>query len=283
MRVVSWNLGAAFGPYKQWHDRAWHWLAAVDADLALLQECIPPDWARELWTIQTLPFQFWASALVAKPELQLRPLELERHSLLRRFGSYLATGQMADEDGQPMLVASVHTRAAEAPDWVTAGHDRTALARASVGEPWSNDIAFAGYQELLEMRGQDQPFLIGGDWNTARYLDQDDVPAADGAEFFARAESAGWRDITLDAGGREGRSWYGAGTPRPWQPDHVFADERTAGGLRSFGIEAYPVETLGLSDHAPLVVELDVQRQGRPGEGTDGGRSRRLVSVHARP
>ena len=33
-------MGAAYGPYRQpaAHDRAWHWVAAVDPDLALLQE-----------------------------------------------------------------------------------------------------------------------------------------------------------------------------------------------------------------------------------------------------
>ena len=57
MKIVSWNMGAAFGPYGQWHDRAWHWLAALDPDLALLQECVPPDWAHERWTVVNLPFR----------------------------------------------------------------------------------------------------------------------------------------------------------------------------------------------------------------------------------
>ena len=42
------------------------------------------------------------------------------------------------------------------------------------------------------------------------------------------------------------------------RPDHVFADPTTAATLRSQAIEAYPVEGLGLSDHAPIVLELDL-------------------------
>jgi hypothetical protein len=266
-------MGAAFGPYVQWHDRAWHWLAALDPDLALLQECVPPDWTRERWAIENLPFQFWASALVAKPELRLASVDFDEASLLGRFGSYLATGEITMPNGASMLVASVHTQAAEAPDWVTAGHDRSAIARESVGVPWSNDVAFAGYRELPVARPPEQKFLIGGDWNTARFVDEDGIPEADGAEFFGRSAEAGWREISLDPDGREGRTWYGPGGPRPYQPDHVFADARTAKLVSSMKIEAYPVETLGFSDHAPLVIELDVDAETSAGEeGTDGRR-----------
>jgi len=72
---------------------------------------------RERWTVADLPFQSWASALLAKPELGLRPVTLEPASVLDRFGSYLATGEISTADDESMLVASVHTRAAEAPDW----------------------------------------------------------------------------------------------------------------------------------------------------------------------
>jgi hypothetical protein len=281
MKLVSWNLGVAFGPYVQWHDRAWHWLATLDPDLALLQECVPPDWARERWAIVNLPFQLWASAIVAKPELGLAPVGVDKASLLGRFGSYLATAEIPIPSGGPMLVASVHTRAAEAPGWATSGHDRTAIARVSVGAPWSNDVAFAGYRELFAARPTHQRFLIGGDWNTARFVDEQGVPKADGAEFFQRSAGVGWREITLDADGHEGRTWYGSGGPLPYQPDHVFADAATAKQVRSMEIEAYPVETLGLSDHAPLVLELELGPGTQTGEDGIGVRERHLIDADA--
>jgi hypothetical protein len=43
-----------------------------------------------------------------------------------------------------------------------------------------------------------------------------------------------------------------------YQPDHLFAASVTAAKLLSRSIEAYPVERLGLSDHAPIVIDLDV-------------------------
>ena len=263
--MVTWNLGGAYGPYMQWHDRAWHWLAALDPDLALLQECVPPAWACERWTVVTLPYTFWASALVARSALALRAVPLAEGTLLHRFGSYLATGEVTLPEGTSLLVASVHTRAAEAPDWVTEGHDRGSLARASVGVPWSNDVAFAGYAELAAGRR----FVIGGDWNTARFVDAEGQPTLSGAEFFDRARQAGWAELTVDAEEREGRSWYGSDAPRAYQPDHVFADPVTAAGLCSQSIEAYPVERLGLSDHAPIVLDLDLTA-GTPGPHADG-------------
>ncbi len=203
MKVVSWNLGAAFGAYVESHDRAWNWLAAVDPD-----------------------------------------------SLLGRFGSYPATAFVRVRDVS-LLVASVHTRAAVAPEWATAGFDRAAMARKSVGEPWSNDVAFAGYRDLVA----DRRFLVGGDWNTGLWADENGRLKPDGVEFLDRAEAAGWKDVSLI---EEGRTWYGFEGIRPYQPDHVFADELTAYHNRTRSIDTYPVKTLELSDHAPLVLDLGV-------------------------
>ena len=50
MKLVSWNLGAGWGRWRDdpaLHERAWHWLAAFDPDIALLQATVPPDWAKE--------------------------------------------------------------------------------------------------------------------------------------------------------------------------------------------------------------------------------------------
>ena len=180
------------------------------------------------------------------------PVPLELTSVLGRFGSYLATAELPLAGGVSLLLASVHARAAVAPDWVTDGRDRVALARSTVGIPWSNDVAFAGYRELAEGR----PFLIGGDWNTARYADEEGIASADGSEFFTRATEAGWTDLSLDVDGREGRTWYGPGGPRAYQPDHVFSDRDTAAEIRFYAIDPYPVVALGLSDHAPIMIDI---------------------------
>ena len=142
-------------------------------------------------------------------------------------------------DGIPVFVSSVHTSARLAPERGHPGFDRAAIARPSVGEPWWNDVAFAAYRELLA----DRRFILAGDWNTSRWLNAEGVPTVAGAEFFARAEDAGWVELSLDADGREGKTWFGSNNPRTHQPDHVFADPKTAATLGSFAIEPWPVLT----------------------------------------
>jgi len=265
MRIVSWNLGAAYGPYVERHDEAWRWLEALDPHVALLQETIPPAWASERWTVVHRPFQHWCSAVLARPSLGLRELQLPAGSLLDRFGAYLATAVLDD-----LVIASVHTRAKEAPEWVTAGHDRAAMARPGEEDPWSNDVAFAGYRDLAGGRR----FLVGGDWNTGRYARLDGSIAPRNAAFFARADSAGWAELSVDQDGREGRSWFGGDPRRPYQPDHVFADRTTAGLRRQAMIDPRPAE-LGLSDHAPIV--LDVDMEVSPSERAEVHRQRRWL------
>jgi hypothetical protein len=46
MRIVTWNMD--YWQHHAVHAEAWHWLLdELDPDLALLQECVPPDWVRE--------------------------------------------------------------------------------------------------------------------------------------------------------------------------------------------------------------------------------------------
>ena len=74
---------------------------------------------------------------------------------------------------------------------------------------------------------------IAGDWNTSRWLDEHGVPEPAGQEFLHRAAAAGWVELSLDADGREGKTWYGSTNLRLRPLDHVFADTGTAATLRS--------------------------------------------------
>jgi endonuclease/exonuclease/phosphatase family metal-dependent hydrolase len=254
MKIVSWNIGAGYGRWHEdtdLHDRAWRWLDEVEPDLALLQETRPPAWTKDRWSIFHLPYRLFTSAIVARREIEMREINLDQAPTLARFGGYLATVEVAFGDREPLFVASVHTSAKLAPEWGHPTLERAAIARRTVGEPWWNDVAFAGYQQLVK----DRRFLVGGDWNTARFVDEAGAPSIEGAEFFDRAARAGWVEVSLDEAGREGRTWYGSTSPRPYQPDHVFADEQTARMVTSFHIDSWPA-TLGLSDHAPLVMSL---------------------------
>jgi hypothetical protein len=114
MEILCWNLGFASGRRREepgLHDRAWHWIAAVDPDLAFLQEVEPPSWALERWEIDVLPHHFWASAVLARHGSGLAPVELPAGGVIGAAKGYQATAEILLADGIPLLVASVHTPA----------------------------------------------------------------------------------------------------------------------------------------------------------------------------
>jgi hypothetical protein len=190
--------------------------------------------------------------VLARRGLGIKPVSLPDGGVLDRFGSYLATVELEASGLGPLIVASVHTPAREAPSRTYPGLDPAAIARPGTDGPWLNDVAFAGYRDLLEGRR----FVVGGDWNTSRWVDERGVADVAGAAFFDRADSSGWVEVSLDPDRREGKSWYGSSSPRTHQADHIFTDAITAAAVRSFTIEPWPVAELGLSDHAPLLIEI---------------------------
>jgi hypothetical protein len=250
MRIVTWNLGAAFGPYREDHDRAWRALLGLGPDLALVQEAIPPPWLSPEWHVIVGPFQFWASAIVSRRPLE--PVVPEPESHLGRFGSYLAIARYPLEGGATATVASVHERTRPASDRLLRGLDAERLRRPSVPEPWWNDVVWHGLAELVRK----SRFIIGGDWNTSRYVDQDGESEPAGREFMDRAEADGWVDLHQRAMGREERSWYGTLGPREHQPDIIFSDAVTASGLVSCWVEQRMARDEHLSDHAPVIADL---------------------------
>ena len=72
MKVVTWNMG--YWGHASAHDAAWHWLLdELSPDIALLQECRPPDWVSESGrrvlfdpAYPGTPTQPWGTALVTK-------------------------------------------------------------------------------------------------------------------------------------------------------------------------------------------------------------------------
>ncbi len=251
MRVVSWNLGFAYS-FKASHERAWHYLAALDADVAFLQEVKPPAWASERWDIDMAPHKHWGSAIVAKRELGLTSPPDRTLGVLGQFGAYLATATLTPAAGVSLLVASVHTSARVASQDTLAGLDPEAIRRPSVDAPWNNDLAYSAYRDLVKGRR----FLVSGDWNTARLWDKV-YGGSGGVEFFDRAAADGWVECHRMFHDEEGRTWF-RGNEQPYQLDHAFCDPVTAEVLKSCEVDPYPVETLGLSDHAPLVMEFEM-------------------------
>jgi exonuclease III len=250
VRIVSWNLGANTTSRRATvHERAWHYLAALDPDVALLQEATPPQWARERWSIVAPASARWGSAIIARPELRLTPGPVDMEGGFRE-GVLLATADLELTPGMPLLLGSVHAVVGRLGEAVLAGYDAAAIKRPREPIPYPNDIAYAIYRERVNGRR----FLVSGDWNIARLWD-DHHRGTHEIDFFTRAGEDGWVECYRLFHETEGRTWF-RGSDLPYQLDHAFCDAETAKRLRSCQIDPHPAESLGLSDHAPLILEL---------------------------
>lgn len=252
MRVVSWNLARnTVGKNAAKHEGAWRYLEALDPDLALLQEVEPPGWAstRSDWTMVRGRFAQWGSVIVAKAPLRLTAYDGPLVGALDEWG-YLATATLEVPGRMPLLVASVHTPAGKAKPPFLGSLDPMSIKKSCEKKADSNDVAF----EIYRQRTRGHRFLISGDWNVARLWDYPCHRTCE-TEFFKRACAHGWVECypKFHPEG-EGRTWFGG--PKPYQMDHAFCDRQTAEALLSCDIDAHPAETLGLSDHAPLLLEF---------------------------
>jgi hypothetical protein len=251
MRVISWNMGLARGRRSATHDQAWHYLLGLGPDLAFVQEALPPTWIRGEGALIQGPFKQWGSAIFS-PRYPLERFSLAKESNLRSLGEYLAFAVASLPDGSDALVASVHARAARATAAQLGSLDPDDVARPSSDGPMVNDVVFVGLHELSQGWSS---FLVAGDWNTARHQGGDRASKA-GAEFFDRVSDGGWFDCVWDKLGEEVKTWFREGD-KLIQDDHAFCDQGL--GLRLKHVRA-PDDAptfLGLSDHAPLILDFD--------------------------
>ena len=132
-----------------------------------------------------------------------------------------------------------------------AGYSPSEIKLPGYKKAWYYDVPFAIYRD-----GMQGPFLVSGDWNVSPDLWDKLHTNSHEAEFFGRAAASGWKDIYRQSHSAEGRTWFRKNDP-PYQPDHAFCDSTTALRVRSCEIDDYPAATLKVSDHAPLLIELD--------------------------
>jgi endonuclease/exonuclease/phosphatase family metal-dependent hydrolase len=196
------------------------------------------------------PFKQWGSA-VFSPRYPLQRVGLPEDSNLRRFGSYLAFATASLPDGSDVVVASVHARDGEATPGQLGRLDSRTIKRPSLRKPRVNDAVFGGLVEMI-----DGPFILGGDWNTARTQSARRA----GEEFFERVKEQGWWDcVYRGTGGKELQTWFGGRGGKLIQDDHVFCSKELGKRLRRAWVATQASTELRLSDHAPLVIEFEVE------------------------
>lgn len=265
MRVVSWNM-AYMKPGKfrgrENRRRQWALLAALDPDIALLQECQPadlnalaPQWMPGRYDIIGLPrsSRVGGSSILAKKELALRPgpeVPTQHEHLWEAFRGYVTTGVVDLHGGGSVTLASVHALAGSDTPATVTDADSAAARRPSRARAGHNDLAALMLQEM-----QSDRFVFAGDWNVARLFDTTAPKTAPGnGEFFEMRESHGWRDAMRRFHSAEVRTYLSSGTA-PFELDHAFLDEVLYQSLtRAVVLTGTPADEL--SDHAPMLCEF---------------------------
>jgi hypothetical protein len=159
-------------------------------------------------------------------------------------------GEASLPDGSDVFVASVHARSGTATSAQLENLEAAAVKRPSARVPLVNDAIFAG---LVKMAGG--RFIVAGDWNTARKQGSEKASRI-GTEFFERARGRGWYDCVWEERADEIRTWFGKGQIQ--QDDHAFCDRRLGERLADVWVAEDAALHVGLSLHAPLILEFEV-------------------------
>jgi hypothetical protein len=178
-------------------------------------------------------------------------LEPPGDSPLRRVGTYLAFARVWLPDGMSTDVVSVHASPREAKPELLGEIDRSDLKRPDTPAVLINDFILYELKAFLTGR-----FIAGGDWNTGLVQAK---PRA-GKAFFEAARSDHWFDCVHERRGEdELQTWFREGDLLK-QDDHVFCDRDLGEQMGEPWVARDAAEHLGLSDHAPLVLDFDVPR-----------------------
>jgi len=250
------GMGGRHASRHRIHEQAWHYLLGLGPDVAFVQEGLPPSWIRSIGTVVQGPFKQTGSAIFS-PRFPLERVTPPEGNPLLSMGAYVAMAHLALPDGTEGLVASVHAVARKANERHLPDDRLTSLARSREGTKL-NDVAVAGLAAMVD----DRPFIFAGDWNVGRIRTEERDRAA-AAVFFDRIAGHRWRDCVWDRTKAELRTWYRNSESEDdqglRQNDHIFCSLDLFDRMAADAWVATDAATvLGLSDHAPLIVEFDV-------------------------
>jgi endonuclease/exonuclease/phosphatase family metal-dependent hydrolase len=230
VRVISWNMGCAPRPakYRKTHAEAWRYLLDdLKPDVALIQEALvnPEPIAREYGQM------FWSAdkGTDSGTAVLVRGGLAGEFKELRSAGSYVAAAEVTINDSTA-FVASIH-----------------------VGPPRYRKH-LRTLMDVLVPAVAGQRFIVGGDLNAARHVDN----VYGGRwfhRFFESVAAREFHDCHWQLHGKEVQSFWGRQARNPYQCDHVFVDRETAHGIRECHVIDNPV-VRALSDHGPLLLRL---------------------------
>jgi endonuclease/exonuclease/phosphatase family metal-dependent hydrolase len=251
IKVLTWNMNK--------RPRAWQYLLDQEPEFALLQET--PVLAKPLPNYHVLQESGnypRGSTILSKTSMErkfpLAKLKPDISSLIDLLSNRTVGGEYLIKDLGKMIVISTHLDSRP----IATAHITPGLFSA-VGSPnwqktkrvWQSDVAFAAFRDLAKTG---QRFIVGGDLNMSRLMDQKMPFNESVATWFEVQKTAGLVDCCWAINGKEVRTIFQEKKAH-YQLDHLFCDKETAKSLVGCYVDVQAVKD-GLSDHAPLFIEL---------------------------
>lgn len=255
MKLICWNMAGALPYNSSAHARAWQWLHEQDVDIALVQEAALQGDAAAHWDSVVWSSKYghnWGSAVLTRGTSYKPWQSSPTHPWLREVGGAACVAEPEDPVG--LWLVSVHSSAGA---WRQADlHSLPPLdgiARCSEdrSELWEIEVVAHELKHVV----RNQPFVMGGDLNSALAFDRN-YGGRENEVLFANLAEAGYVDVRPRHQRDEVQTYFKAGT-LAYQLDHVFADAATEARVSSWSVVTEVSSELCLSDHAPLLVTIE--------------------------
>jgi exonuclease III len=230
VKLVTWNLG--FWQFRKQHTEAWAYLRnEIQPDIALLQEVRIPDLASDEAVVFRSVDRDWGIAIYT------RGLALDVLTVPSQYPKRIATATVRI-NGLAVALASIHA-------------------------PIINNRVFPHLDHIfddLEAILKDHSAIVGGDLNSAR-LCEVVWPNCGHGPFFDRIERGPFVDCHWQFHRKEIQTYFRKNSRHPFQDDHIFASPDIAKRFTSCAVLDNDT-TRRVSDHIPIVAEIDAQTEG---------------------
>ena len=258
-----------FWTRRKKHEQAWHWLLdELKPDIALCQECVPPDWIRTGRTViwnRAYPEaerQPWGTALVT--QLPARPIRLPELDawidqmpkrdaegnlyFLHRADGWLSSAEVDLPVVGKTFVMSVHSPADHIRTIRLTGIDISPMRLKLNKHIWLLDVLFYFLRNRLGSQ-----IIIGGDFNYSRRLDKPNKPSGNN-EFFDRIKQEGFISLHRMFHSDDEQTLFDK-RPVKHQVDYLYADDPIARHAGSCVVRRDD-NVMQMSDHVPVVADF---------------------------
>lgn len=248
-------MGAGFA-FGSGQPAAWAWLDEQAADVALLQEVVLPQGEDAHWDSIAHSGKYdkaWGSGIFVKgPVYKNFEASLEYPWLNAFRGS--VTIAKPELESLPWLV-SIHSHASVVASETLASHDLSSVKLCSnvSGEVWEIELIAHDLERLLAGRR----YIVGGDFNSSLLFDTNNRHTKN-QTLFQNLHAMSFVDLRPRHHAQEQRTFF-QDRKGHYQLDHVYADLRTEELVTSWKVLPEVASELNLSDHAPIVVEIEAE------------------------